>query len=189
MTDDRRRFLKLVSVCLGYPDAALFATLPEVATAAGSFGPAERGPVADFADRLAAIPPLAAQEHWTSVFDLNPATSLNLTWHRLKDTENRARALAALVDVYREAGFDPATEELPDYLPLVLEFLAQIPPESEHPEPLADCLQALPELAGRLKESGSIYAPLVALAAEIAEPAPASGVPRAPVAPAPGGHA
>jgi nitrate reductase delta subunit len=59
--------------------------------------------------------------------------------------------------VYRQAGFEPAVNELPDFLPLLLEFMATAPQAETHP-PIMRCLAAVPALAGRLKESGSMYA-------------------------------
>jgi nitrate reductase delta subunit len=73
------------------------------------------------------------------------------------DREDRGRALAELLEVYRQSGFEPTVNELPDYLPLVLEFLAASP-DSETHSLVRRCLAAIPTLAGRLKEGGSIFA-------------------------------
>jgi nitrate reductase molybdenum cofactor assembly chaperone NarJ/NarW len=85
------------------------------------------------------------------------------------DREDRGRALAELLEVYRQAGFEPAVNELPDFLPLMLEFWAASYPAEPHALILR-CLAAVPALAGRLKESGSPYAvPLELLCAAFPE--------------------
>jgi nitrate reductase molybdenum cofactor assembly chaperone NarJ/NarW len=56
---------------------------------------------------------------------MNPGTSLNLTYHSFGDTEERGRILAQMDQVYCNACYERTSKELPDYLPLVLEFLDQ----------------------------------------------------------------
>jgi len=73
------------------------------------------------------------------------------------DREDRGRSLAELLEVYRQAGFEPAVNELPDFLPLLLEFIAASSPAEPHALILR-CLAAVPAVAGRLKENGSLYA-------------------------------
>jgi nitrate reductase delta subunit len=76
------------------------------------------------------LPRLRLQEEYTRVFDLNPATCLNLTYHKWGDSPERAAGLAKLNQLYLDAGFEWVGGELPDFLPLVLEFLALAPKEA-----------------------------------------------------------
>jgi nitrate reductase delta subunit len=95
----------------------------------------------------------------------------------LGDREDRGRALAELLEAYLKAGFEPAVNELPDFLPLLLEFLAAAPQAETH-APILRCLAAVPALAVRLKESGSLYAvPLELLCGVFPE---TTDVPRSP---------
>ena len=68
----------------------------------------------------AARPP----RHHVETFDLTRRCSPYLTYYRYGDTRQRGMALLALKHTYRRAGFEPAERELPDYLPVVLEFAA-----------------------------------------------------------------
>jgi len=155
MTDEQSALLKLLSLCLAYPGAE---ALPEMeAAAAGLRDPHARERLVHFITLMKAQPLLKLQEHYTAVFDLNPSGSLNLTYHLMGDREDRGRALAELLEVYGQAGFEPAVNELPDFLPLMLEFLAASSPAEPHPLILR-CLAAMPAVAGRLKEAGSPYA-------------------------------
>jgi nitrate reductase delta subunit len=161
MKNDNTTLLKLLSLCLTYPDAETLEALPEMETAAaGLADPLVRERLGSFMARMQAQSLLELQEHYTAVFDLNPAASLNLTWHLLGDREDRGRALAELLEIYRKAGFEPAGNELPDFLPMMLEFMAAAPQSEIHPL-VARCLSVLPAITGRLRESGSLYAPLL----------------------------
>jgi len=158
MTTEKRKLLKLLSVCLAYPDPAVVEALPEMESAAAGIGNSQaRERLSDFMSRLKAQPLLALQEHYTAVFDMNPSASLNLTYHLMGDREDRGRALVELIEVYRQAGFEPAVNDLPDFLPLLLEFLAAVPQAETHAL-VQRCLSTMPAIAGRLKECGSLYA-------------------------------
>jgi nitrate reductase molybdenum cofactor assembly chaperone NarJ/NarW len=167
MTDDTRALLKLLGLCLAYPDAETLAALPEIrAAAAGLADAREREVLAGFLDRVEVEPELKLQEHYTAAFDMNPSASLNLTWHLMGDREDRGRALADLLAVYLQAGFEPAVGELPDFLPLMLEFLAAAALEEPHAL-IRRCLATVPAIAARLKESGSPYAVPLEMVGEI----------------------
>ena len=116
-----------------------------------------------------ATPLLKLQETYTSAFDLDPATSLHLTYHLLGDSEDRGKALAGLLWVYHREGYDAAIGELPDYLPMMLEFLA-LCPEPEDAALLWSCLGTVTALAERLEENSHPYAGLVRLVDNIIQP-------------------
>ena len=57
-------------------------------------------------------------------FDLTPEHSLHLTHHLFGDDKNRGPALIDLAELYKDYGVEVVANELPDYLPLILEFAA-----------------------------------------------------------------
>jgi nitrate reductase delta subunit len=138
------------------------------AAAAALPEPFARERLSSFLAHMKTEPLLNLQEHYTAVFDLNPSTSLNLTWHLLGDHEDRGRALAELLEVYRQAGLEPAVDDLPDYLPLLLEFMAAAQAEV-HPL-VARCLSVLPAITGCLRENGSLHAHLLELLCQVVNP-------------------
>lgn len=81
----------------------------------------------NFSEYVAATPLLDMQADFVHCFDLNPSCSLYLTSHTYGDSPLQGRALAAFAELYRDAGYEPPREEMPDYLPLVLEFMAVAP--------------------------------------------------------------
>ena len=118
---------KLASVLLQYPTGALFDGLGELDAAARSGPRAARGHLAAFLAWLRATPPREVAEHYVETFDLRRRSALYLTYYRHGDTRRRGMALLAFKTAYRAAGLAPAGTELPDYLPVVLDFAAVAP--------------------------------------------------------------
>ena len=95
------------------------------------------------------------QESYVMLFDRSRTLSLNLFEHVHGESRERGGAMVSLIETYREGGFEPATTELPDHLPVLLEFLASRP-FVEAQETLADAAHIFDALAARLmrRESG-----------------------------------
>lgn len=167
--------LRLISLLLQYPDEELLGRLDQLAWLAGRSCASEiRRVILGFLKNLGALAPIQAQERYTAVFDMNPATTLNVTYHICGDNERRAAVLARLQHQYDRAGWERITGELPDYLPLMLEFLA-ICPRPEHTAPIWQCLQGMQPLVEGLEKIAPAYAyllqPIARLAVDQGEPA------------------
>jgi len=149
---------KLASVLLQYPTRALFDGLDELDAAARSAPRAARGHLAAFLAWLRATPPHEVAQHYVETFDLRRRSALYLTYYRHGDTRRRGMALLAFKTAYRAAGLEPAGDELPDYLPVVLDFAAVAPTG----EDLLRRHRADLELLRRaLHEAGTPYARVV----------------------------
>ena len=59
------------------------------------------------------------------LFDRSRTLSLNLFEHVHGESRDRGGSMVSLIETYREGGFEPATSELPDHLPVLLEFLVE----------------------------------------------------------------
>lgn len=120
--------VKLASVLLQYPTAALFDGLDELDAFAATTAPkSARESFGRFLRWLRATPPSQVAQHYVQTFDLRRRCSLYLTYHRYGDTRKRGMAMVVLKTAYRDAGFVPSDDELPDYLPMVLDFAALCP--------------------------------------------------------------
>jgi nitrate reductase delta subunit len=108
------------------------------------------------------------QETYVGLFDRSKTLSLNLFEHVHGESRDRGGAMVNLVENYRAAGFEPATSELPDHLPVLLEFLAMRPLD-EAQEVLADAAHILEVLQTRLTRRESIYAPVFAALLHISD--------------------
>ena len=113
---------KLASVLLQYPTCALFDGLNKLAEAAAGAPKAGRDGFGRFLAWLRATPPDEVARHYVETFDLRRRCTLYLTYYRHGDTRKRGMAMLAFMAAYRTVGFEPSAHELPDYLPLVLDF-------------------------------------------------------------------
>ncbi|WP_063833850.1 nitrate reductase molybdenum cofactor assembly chaperone [Nocardia sp. NRRL WC-3656] len=127
---DRVGVYKLASVLLAYPTASLPAGVDELDAAAASTPRTSREAFGRFLTWLRSTSPTAVAEHYVATFDLRRRCALYLTYYRHGDTRMRGMSLLEFTTAYRTAGFEPTTAELPDYLPLVLEF-ADLHPRGE----------------------------------------------------------
>jgi nitrate reductase delta subunit len=156
-------FYKLVSKLLDYPDEAMMAALPELRSdLRQGFEAGEWVVLEHFIKHLESLDLTEAQAAYVLTFDLTPSHALHLTHHLFGDDKNRGPALIDLTEFYKEFGLEMASNELPDYLPLILEFSTQL----EHEEVqlfLAQWTKVLKQLAGNLEEADSPYAPLIRL--------------------------
>ncbi len=164
--------LAILSRLLRYPDAALRADLPDIAAAIPGAGFR-----ADLLRRLARLPRrlmqgdgLDREEEYVRLFDRGRGASLHLFEHVHGDTRNRGPAMIELAQFYEEAGYALDARELPDFLPLFLEFCAVAPEETAR-NLLTQCVPILDALHARLLGRGSREARLYAviLAATLAE--------------------
>lgn len=97
------------------------------------------------------------QERYVLLFDRTRSLSLHLFEHVHGEGRDRGQAMLDLKAHYENAGYDIAASELPDYLPLFLEFLSTLPLE-EARELLNQPLHIIAVLRKRLQKRGSIYA-------------------------------
>lgn len=116
---------KLASLLLQYPTQALFDGLDHLAAAAAATSPrASRDAFGRFLGWLRATPPTEVAQHYVATFDLRRRCALYLTYYRYGDTRKRGMSMLTFKSAYRAAGYEPTEAELPDYLPLVLDFAA-----------------------------------------------------------------
>lgn len=160
--------IKLIGVLLDYPREELWAHRDELLSACAESGlPADGAArLGDFARSLLALEPMTAQERWLGLFDRGRAMSLLLFEHIYGESRDRGQAMVDMIETYRRNGFEVASRELPDYLPLVLEYLAHRP-EAEVVDWLGHVAHIVGLLAARAAERESPYAALLEMLVEI----------------------
>ena len=159
------KLLKLISVLLEYPHPDLWAHGVELRDACRdpAISPRTRNALTAFVDGMLEHDVMAAQEAWLEVFDRGRAMSLLLFEHIHGESRDRGQAMVDLLETYRNAGFEVGSKQLPDYLPLVLEYLS-MRPAGEVNDWLGHIGHILELLAARAEERASPYAaPLSAL--------------------------
>jgi nitrate reductase delta subunit len=162
MAAERRSRLKLLSLLLQYPSDEIVAARAELAAEAG------RGrALARFLDWWLPRTPEELRRTYVETFDFTRRSNLYLTYHTHGDRRQRGIALLRLKQRYAAAGFDLLDGELPDYLPVMLEFAA-LAPEDVGTAALAECRDAIELVRQSLHAAGSPYAHLLdAVAGEL----------------------
>ncbi|MCL4699684.1 MAG: nitrate reductase molybdenum cofactor assembly chaperone [Burkholderiaceae bacterium] len=134
--------LRALAWLLRYPDDTLRVHLPDLRGALHderALGAARLAEIDALVERLASLPPLRAEAEYFDLFDRGRRTSLHLFEHVHGDSRDRGQAMVDLTQTYERAGLLMAGGELPDYLPLVLEYAST--------QPAAQAVEFLRELA------------------------------------------
>ncbi|HIB9046126.1 TPA: nitrate reductase molybdenum cofactor assembly chaperone [Raoultella planticola] len=154
--------LVVVSRLLEYPDADLWQhqnELFDVLATSEKLEKADAQALGVFLRDLTTQDLLDAQAAYSELFDRGRATSLLLFEHVHGESRDRGQAMVDLLNQYEQHGLVLDSRELPDHLPLYLEYLAQLP-ESEAIGGLQDIAPILALLCARLQQRESRYAVL-----------------------------
>jgi nitrate reductase delta subunit len=171
---------KVISLLLCYPESDWLTALPELEDALASeadFNGDARTKLAPLFAQLRETSLIALQENYVATFDRNPSHSLHLFEHIHGESRDRGSAMIDLLNEYWKHDFDASASELPDYVPLFLEFLSLLPTE-EALALLGDAVHVLATIGRKLDANGSPYATAFQLlealspveAQELAEP-------------------
>ncbi|ESR25759.1 nitrate reductase molybdenum cofactor assembly chaperone [Lutibaculum baratangense] len=167
---------KALSALLSYPTEDLQAALPrirEVLREEGLLGRRERRALEVLISELETADLYDAQERYCLLFDRSRSLSLHLFEHVHGESRDRGQAMVDLLRHYEEHGFRVTAKELPDFVPLFLEFLSLLP-EAEARALLAEPAEILGGLEERLAKRRSPYAAVFKALASIAR-LPVSG--------------
>jgi nitrate reductase delta subunit len=115
-----------------------------------------------FLDHVAETPLLDLEQEYVQTFDMVAEHSLHLTHHLFGDDRGRGPALVDLGEHYKGMGLEAKEGELPDYLPLILEYVSTLE-EIEAQIFLADAVKVLTVIAANLEKAENRYAPLLRL--------------------------
>ena len=120
------RTLKAISLLLHYPDQALLDHLTEVQAVTDAELDIKRGRLDALYQHLGQGDLYLHEENYVALFDRGRGTSLYLFEHVHGESRDRGQAMVDLLTMYGESGFDLPPGELPDYLPVFLEYLSQL---------------------------------------------------------------
>ena len=158
---NRAVLYQAASVCLSYPDEQVLGTAPLIRAALLEAAPDAAASFTPLLLWWEETPAAQVRTEYVDTFDMSKRYALYLSYWTDGDTRRRGPVLAGLKQRYREAGLTlTGTGELPDYLPLVLEFARH------HPDQGAALLQdyraSLELIRLALSDRGSVYADVVA---------------------------
>ena len=151
--------LKVLSLLLSYPEAETLAALDEMAEVIeqeNRLPEAHKKPVLAMILSYRGVDLLDLQERYVALFDRGRFLSLHIFEHVHGESRDRGQAMVNLLQMYQFHGFEMSTHELPDYIPLFLEFLSQQQP-AEVMQLLQDSMPVLSLVGARLAERGSEF--------------------------------
>lgn len=164
------KILKIFSVLLSYPSPELQEAMPEVQQLIAedqTLNEAQKESLQPLLTALATEDIYDLQENYVFLFDRSRSLSLNLFEHIHGESRDRGTAMVDLLHTYKDAGFELSTAELPDHLPVLLEFLS-LQSASEARATLNDAGAILVALADRLKRRKTHYAAVLDILAQFA---------------------
>jgi nitrate reductase delta subunit len=154
------RSLRVLSRLLVYPNAENFSHFKELKQALvddGFLKPQTLKSLNRFIDELAGQDLMQAQENYVELFDRGRAHCLHLYEHVHGESRFRGQAMIDLSNRYAEKGLVIGVGELPDYLPVFLEFISICDPE-EGLETLSNAAPIIATIGEKLKRRKSGYA-------------------------------
>ncbi len=165
-----RLTLRVLAHLLRYPDATLRAHLGELAEALRGEAALSAGRLAELQallQRLATQDPLQTEADYVELFDRGRSTALHLFEHVHGDSRARGPAMIDLIQTYEQAGLCLGPDELPDHLPVLLEY-ASTQPAPQARAFLAEFAHIVRVIFSALRQRESMYASVLAAALELA---------------------
>lgn len=150
---------KILGLLLDYPNEDVVSELPALKMALkedGMLSPKVMGSVFGFMDWMAAGDLFDLQEQYVLLFDRTRVLSLHLFEHVHGESRDRGQAMVDLSALYLQNGLEISARELPDYLPMFLEFLSMLPAEQARLL-LAEPAAVLSALLARHQERETAY--------------------------------
>ncbi|MDH6245443.1 nitrate reductase molybdenum cofactor assembly chaperone [Mycobacterium sp. OTB74] len=157
----QRLVWRIVALLLDYPTDETCILADQLATAAAEMPEPVRTQLTDFLLYFCETEPTQRAARYVETFDMRRRSSLHLTYYAYGDTRKRGSALLRFKHAYRQAGIEIGEAELPDYLPMVLEFAATVD-QVRGERLLAEHVPVLELLRLSLQDNGSPYAGLLA---------------------------
>lgn len=161
---------RALSALLSYPEADLLAAQKEIEDALAAYIKlhADLRQLLHFLHNHSLI---ELQENYVATFDRNPAHSLHLFEHIHGESRDRGQAMVDLLNEYRSRGIEPGDGELPDYVPLFLEFLGELQAD-EAKQMLGEAIHVLAAVGQRLRRDESPYAGIFSVLESLTDVAP-----------------
>jgi nitrate reductase delta subunit len=161
------KLYKVLSVLLDYPDQELIDNLPEIKAWIDNnseIDAEERALLQGYIAQMENKPLMDIQADYVKTFDMSAEHSLHLTHHLFGEENTRLTAIIDLGELYKDYGMQvsESAKEIPDYLPLVLEFTSGME-NDESSEFLSDAKKVFGVLKDNLKKAASPYADLMTI--------------------------
>lgn len=157
------QFYKVAARLLDYPDAELMKNLDAVTQLVNSdleVTTEEKQVVNELVSWMQSLDLTRIQQTYVDTFDMTPEHDLHLTHHLFGESRERGPAMVEISEHYKAAGLEVSNGELPDFLPLILEYVSTLD-EMQARFFLNDAAKVLTVLADNLDKVDSLYGRLI----------------------------
>lgn len=161
---------KIVSLLLDYPNEEVKENLPgimEVIEEEKYLDAAQCTQLRSFLDYAIPLSLNEWQIEYVQLFDFSSKSNLYLFDHVYGDSRERGQAMVDLTEMYTESGFNPCSNELPDYLPLFLEYLSLLEDTGKSEKLLGEVSHILENMKKALEKRETPYSKLLAVLCSI----------------------
>lgn len=172
------RTFKALSALLSYPTGEMQKAVPELAAAIDGdalLPPAIRRHLDVLLSEMATGDLYDLQERYVLLFDRTRSLSLHLFEHVHGESRDRGQAMVDLMALYEQHGLAMTSSDLPDHLPLFLEFLSELP-ETEAQDLIEQTAHVLEAIRLRLKKRKATYSSVFSCAQALAHAKPQDAV-------------
>jgi nitrate reductase delta subunit len=155
---------RILSLLMTYPNEEIYAFLPQVKATLEEEDVLNAKVISGidtFVDFFSRRPLTFWQEFYVQLFDYSRSVSLYLFEHVHGDSKDRGQAMVDLIELYKENGLQISQSELPDFLPVFLEFLA-LQTSSKASEYLTEIIDIVGFIHRKLEEKNNPYQYLLA---------------------------
>ncbi|PLX63505.1 nitrate reductase molybdenum cofactor assembly chaperone [Sedimenticola selenatireducens] len=145
---------------LDYPDDELMQNLPGIIDAINQdddIGPQEKEDLLNLVSWMNMHDLTGLQSQYVQTFDMVPEHDLHLTHHLFGDDRGRGPALIDLSEYYKASGLEVEGKEIPDFLPLILEYVSTLD-DLQARVFLGDAAKVLKVIGDNLEKAESPYA-------------------------------
>jgi nitrate reductase molybdenum cofactor assembly chaperone len=163
---------KILSLLLDYPTEELKENLPEIMHVVEEekyLNPLQRAKLKEFLGYAMALSLPEWQMQYVQLFDFSSNTNLYLFDHVYGDSRERGQAMVDLTEMYAKAGYSPCSNELPDYLPLFLEYLSLLGDAEGVNTLLGEIAHILKNMHKALEKREASYSKLLGILCSLSE--------------------
>ncbi|EGV52363.1 molecular chaperone [Candidatus Endoriftia persephone str. Guaymas] len=157
------RIYNIMARLLDYPTEELMENLPAIITILKEdpeVSAQEREDLMQLISWMQLHDLIGMQADYVQTFDMTPEHDLHLTHHLFGDDRGRGPALIDLSEHFKSAGLEVEEGEIPDYLPLILEYVSTLD-EMQARVFLGDAAKVITVLAENLEKAESPYSRLL----------------------------
>jgi len=158
---DTQQIFQLCSYLLSYPNQEWIDSLAEVSEIIESLSDsAMKSDLQQFYQTVRSLPPAGLISAYVNTFDFGKKTNLYITYMSSGEQRERGMDLLFLKNYFQSHGFAVTDKELPDYLPVMLEFASQV--DEEEIKPVFErYLESIREIENHLEQEQNLYRPIL----------------------------